>query len=211
MQELNLIHRVRLPGADTGAPCPVIVMVHGWLGNENVMWVFEKTLPPLVVVVSPRGPFEADGGYGWSAGQSDAATFEQGLSALRDFVVRLPDVYLVDAGRLLLMGFSQGAAVSYALALKHPELVSGVVALAGFLPEQARLWLAPGRLAGKHIFIAHGVKDETAPVGDARQAREALEFAGADVSYHEYLVGHKLSALGMRDLKHWLASRVKPA
>ncbi|MEK7325663.1 MAG: alpha/beta fold hydrolase [Chloroflexota bacterium] len=199
---LNLIHRIRLP--KTSSPSPAIVMVHGWLGDENAMWAFDRVLPLDAVAVTPRGPFEAGEGFGWTAVRGGGDTFDQGLDALREFVARLPEVYPVDPSRIVLLGFSQGAAMSYALTLASPTVAAATAALAGFLPDSARQWIIPGRLDGKPIFIAHGLDDTTVPIEEAVRAREALTLAGANVSYHEYAIGHKLSAQGMRDLKAWL-------
>jgi phospholipase/carboxylesterase len=210
MAELNLPHRVRLPDSTT-SPAPAVVMVHGWLGDENVMWIFENTLPKSVVAVSPRAPFfidEAQKGFGWYLNRKDSESFRQGLNALHDFVTGLPAAYPVHPARIVLMGFSQGAAMCYALMLEHPEATAAVAGLAGFIPEAATPWLAPGRLSGKSVFIAHGLEDETVSIEEAARAREALSQCGADVEYHEYAAGHKLSAQGMRDLKAWLAREV---
>ena len=200
MASLNLTFRSRLPASDAGGLAPAIIMVHGWLGNEDVMWAFESTLPRGAAVFSPRAPFAAQSGYGWML-DSDAASFEMGLAALHEFVVGLPAAFAVDPARLVLMGFSQGAA----LALSAPELARGAALLAGFLPDQALAWAAPGRLAGRRILNLHGERDETIPVEAARRARAVLAEAGASLTYGEYPVGHKLSAQGMRDLKAWLA------
>ena len=205
----QLIHRSRLPQTPTNGRLPAVVMVHGWQGNEKVMGIFERTVPPGVVIVSPRAPVEVGAdSYGWYVADSAEAGFEAGLEALRAFVRWLPEAYPVDPEWVLLMGFSQGAAMSCALLLSDPGLIRGVAALAGFLPNPARRWLAPGRLAGKMVFIAHGTLDETLPVAQARAARDDLAQAGATVAYHEYEVGHKLNAQGVRELTRWLATQL---
>ena len=202
---LNLVHRVRVPAGPEGSRWPAVVMVHGWLGNENVMSIFERTLPPGVVVVSPRGPLPmGPASFGWFARDDDPESFSAGLPALAGFVRGLPEAYPVDPAHILLMGFSQGAAMSFSLLLSEPPLVAAVAGLAGFLPAPGRQWVAPGRLVGKPVFIAHGTKDETVPVALAREAAETLRTAGAEVSEHEYQVGHKLNAHGRRDLTAWL-------
>ena len=179
-------------------------MVHGWLGSEKVMWAFERALPPEAFVVSVRASFAAEGGYGWMLpGEPDS--FETGLAALRDFVRDLPGELPVDPERRIVMGFSQGAAMAYALILSDPGLVSAAAALAGFLPDAAPRWEAPGRLAGKRVFIAHGTDDPTVPLAEAKKARDTMRACGAAVTYCTDPAGHKVGAGGMRALKAWLA------
>jgi phospholipase/carboxylesterase len=203
---LNLPFRSRLP--DTATNAPAILMVHGWLGNENVMWAFESYLPKAAAIFSPRGFYSAEGGYGWWLHDDDAATFDTGLAALREFVIGVREVYPVDPARIVLMGFSQGAAACAALLLKEPELARGAALLAGFVPRAAHAWATPGRLAGKRIFIAHGTEDETVPIEKARTARDVLIGAGADVTYGEYPVAHKMNPQALRALRQWLIETI---
>ncbi len=203
MSAFNLLHQVRLPLEPQSAP-PVIILVHGWLGNETVMWAFERALPPQALVLSVRAPFAAEGGYGWMV-PGDEGSFSRGLAALQEYVQRLPEEFTIeDVNKRLVMGFSQGAAMSYALLLASPELVAGVAGLAGFLPEPARPWAVPGRLTGKKILIAHGTEDPTVPLAEAESAREAFAASGAEVTYVTDPTGHKVGVQGMRILKNWL-------
>lgn len=210
MPLLNLKHRVRLPSIESANRIPAVVMVHGWLGDENVMSIFDRVLPPGVAVVSPRAPFPAgDDQYEWYSRDNGPRPFEAGLQALDKFVAGLSDSYSIDPQRTLLMGFSQGAAMSYSLLLSQPTRARGAAGMAGFLPGPARRWLSPDRLAGKSVFIAHGRQDETVPVGKAQEARDALAGAGADVAYYEFDGGHKMSARSMAALRHWLGVQVE--
>jgi phospholipase/carboxylesterase len=202
---LNLIHQVRSP-SETQGLAPAIVMVHGWLGNEKVMWAFERALPPEALVVSVRAPFAAEGGYGWIV-PGEEGSFEKGLAALQEFVQQLPHSFPIDPSKITAMGFSQGAAMAYALLLSGPELITGTAALAGFMPNQALTWAKPNGLSGKRVFIAHGTEDPTVPLKDAERAREVIDSCGAEVTYCTDPVGHKLGTQGMRQLKVWLAEQ----
>lgn len=202
---LHLVHRARVPPGPPDSRWPAVVMVHGWLGNENVMSIFERTVPPGIAVISPRAPLEVGpDGYGWYTRDEDPQSFMQGLAALAGFVRALPEAYPVQTDHIVLMGFSQGAAMCCSLLLSEPALVSAVAGLAGFLPERAAQWVAPGRLTSKEALILAGTEDATVPVALARDAAEALRLAGATVDLREYPVGHKLNADGMRDLREWL-------
>jgi phospholipase/carboxylesterase len=89
---------------------------------------------------------------------------------------------------------SQGAALAYAFTLLHPERVRALAALAGFLPEGAASHLSEAQLRGLPVYISHGTQDQLVPVDRSRQAVELFDQVGAEVSYCESEVGHKLSA-----------------
>jgi phospholipase/carboxylesterase len=216
MPTLELIHRVQMPPeASAGQPAPVVVMVHGWKGDETVMWIFKQTIPPSVAIITPRAPLAVDdGGYGWyrrdeSELQPEADSLWAGRDQLEGFLADLPQYYPINPGRLVLMGFSQGAAVCNTLVLTRPGLVQGMASLAGLIPEVVAE-TAQGDLDGLPVFIAHGTQDETVPVAAARQAREVYTRLGAQVMYGEYPTGHKLTTQAMADLKQWLAQVIGP-
>ena len=105
--------------------------------------------------------------------------------------------------------------MSYAFSLVQPELLCGVIALAGFLPgRSSALPASPASpratsKAGRDVsqlsyLIIHGTHDEAVPIERAREARSALENHGASVEYHEHRVGHKVSAQGMQEIKIWI-------
>jgi phospholipase/carboxylesterase len=177
----------------------VLLLLHGWTGDENVMWIFTRFLPRDYWILSPRGPIQAPaGGYGWtSAGQEKFSQFDA-FETIADGLFEGMDAWLKDLGipngRINLMGFSQGAALSYALLITRPERIERTAALAGFIPQGGEQRLEQSKLNGKDIFIAHGSRDDTVPVDLARQAAQILENAGARVNYCEDDVGHKLSA-----------------
>ncbi|MCL4297574.1 MAG: dienelactone hydrolase family protein [Anaerolineae bacterium] len=213
MASIDLVHRAKIPAeAGPKQPVPVVVMVHGWLGDETVMGIFKQTVPSGVAVISPRAPFALNGGYIWYQRdqgqlQPEPDSLWTGRDHLNEFLAGLPRRYPVDPTRLVLMGFSQGAAVCNTIALTQPGQVSGVASLAGLIPEIVTQTARPD-LSGLPVFIAHGTRDETVPVAAARKARDVYTRLGAQVTYGEYPTGHKLTSKGMADLKQWLAKIV---
>lgn len=197
--------RYHLPEGE--GPHPVLLMIHGWTGDENVMWIFASRLSPRYLILAPRGIYPADeGGYGWEPrhgpGWPALENFRPAVDALLQMLDMLkassldgrPQFPDADFSKLSLMGFSQGAALAYTLALTHPERIQRLAGLAGFLPTDAERMVSPHPLQGKKIFVAHGSRDETVPVERARAAVKVLENAGAEVTYCEEDVGHKLAA-----------------
>jgi phospholipase/carboxylesterase len=217
----GLIYRMRRGAVRS----PLVVMLHGLGGDENVMWIFSRSLPDRFTVISPRAPIKiepgtpyadaqrAEGGYSWLRPapplDPDRSTFAYSLERLKKFIEAAIGVYEVDRHNVIVMGFSQGAAMSYALSLIEPELIAGVIALAGFMPELERPeWNAmqpKGARTPRHGYlIIHGTDDQIVPILYAHQARDFLRSHGASVEYHAYPIGHKVSPQGLKDITHWL-------
>ena len=195
----NWMIRYRTPAGD--GPHPVIWLLHGWTGDENSMWVFAARLPQEYLLLAPRGMHPTPmGGYAWqqlSSTQSwpTVEDFAPAATALLDLMARWPaSAPPANFSRFRMAGFSQGGALAYSFALLHPEKVIAVAGLASFLPDGAAAYLQDQRVQGKPIYISHGTRDHLVPVARARQAAQLLSDAGAEVSYCESDVGHKLSA-----------------
>ncbi len=179
-------------------PFPVILLLHGWTGDESSMWVFASRLPQNAFLIAPRGLYPApSGGYSWHP------PILKTWPSMVDFQPTVDEILATispanfpdgDFSELHLVGFSQGTALAYAITAIHPERVTSVAGLSGFLPEGASTWLKPNRLEGLPVFIAHGAQDTLVPVEKARLSVRLLEQAGAAVTYCEDDVEHKLSA-----------------
>jgi phospholipase/carboxylesterase len=205
----NWTLRVRQP---TQAPARLLLMLHGWTGDENSMWVFARNFPTDYRILAPRGLHPApQGGYSWRPLRE--GTFGRpSLDDLRDSaeaLVRLVDAYAaqgpMDARQFDVMGFSQGAALSNVLNCLHPNRVRKVGILAGFMPSGMEEIVAQKPLAGKRVFVAHGTQDNLVPIDRARASMSLLEQAGAAVTYCESEVGHKVSADCLRGLESFFA------
>lgn len=213
VEALGLPHRVRIPDVAASAPgqrFPTLLMVHGFQGNEDVTWVFARQASADWLIVAPRAPIVAPGGgYSWHEfrdGKSDADSLAVAVAALGRFVAGLTEIYPADLSRLVILGFSQGAGMCYGLAATRPQpSLLGLAALGGYVPAPVQL----PDLGGLPVLILHGTKDETIPITRARTDREAVERAGATVTYREDEIGHKVSAEGMRLLREWLSERLR--
>lgn len=99
----------------------------------------------------------------------------------------------VPRGRVVLVGFSQGAAtlIDYVLG-GHARGVAGVLLSAGWVPRPARAADAAAA-AGVRVAIAHGRWDWLVPVRAARRVAAALRSAGATVAVTRYWDDHFFS------------------
>lgn len=200
--------RVR-PG--TAQPARLMLMLHGWTGDENSMWVFAGELPQEDWIIAPRAPYPTEpSGYSWrpeADGDSARPSLELFQPAM-DGLMGLVDAYAasigIEARRFDIVGFSQGAALSCLLAMLHPGRIGKLGILAGFVPRGVEGLIDRRPLVGKRVFAAHGSQDPMVPIERARHSVEMLERAGAEVIFCESEVGHKVSADCMRALRAYL-------
>jgi len=125
------------------------------------------------------------------------------VSALLAFVDEWSISAGMDAGQFDVMGFSQGAALGYTLALLHPDHVRRLAALSGFIPEGGETLIIPQQQAGKPIFISHGRQDDLIPVEQARRAVASLKKAGAQVTYCESDSAHKMNKECLKAMEYF--------
>lgn len=181
-----------------------MLLLHGWTGDENSMWIFTRKLSADLWVAAPRAPHVSKrGGYTWRPLHS-ARDSNWGLPTLSDLkpaaedLIRLVDELSasidVDSAQFDVAGFSQGGALTNVLALLYPQRIRRAAVLAGFMPSGVDDLLERRVLDGKHFYAAHGTQDELVPFERARESLELLERAGAQVTFCQADVGHKLSA-----------------
>ena len=196
----------------THKPARLLLLLHGYTGDENSMWVFARVLPSHYWMVAPRAPhFTEPGGFSWRPPQP--GTFGRpSLEQLRDSaeaLIALVDAYSasvgLDASTFDVMGFSQGAAMSNLLAFLYPQRIRKTGILAGFVPSGLEELVPQRPLLGKPFFITHGTKDEMVTIDRARASIALLEQAGAQVLYCEDEVGHKVSVTCLRALRDFFA------
>jgi phospholipase/carboxylesterase len=99
------------------------------------------------------------------------------------------------AERIVIVGFSQGGAMSLQVGLRHPERLAGVICLSGYLLLEDSLEKeasAANRLTP--ILMAHGTQDPVVPVRLAEASRASLERRGYRVQWHAWPMPHSVCA-----------------
>jgi phospholipase/carboxylesterase len=182
----------------------MVIMLHGLGGDENSMWVLEHALPSGVSIVTPRAPFQTgERNFSWVDnalhGWPRKEDFLPAVEALKGLINELEIEIGLVQDDLMLMGFSQGAALAFATA-DDPEISpKAVIAAATFLPAGDF-----SNLEGLPIFWGHGVRDEWISIERARRGSQALKDVGAQVHFCETDVGHKLGVECLNGLQGWI-------
>jgi phospholipase/carboxylesterase len=204
-----------------------VLLMHG-LGADG--HDFESLVPELRLPVSPSvrwvfphapvRPVTINGGvrmrawYDIVALDRSAPEDEAGIRSSADALfalVRRERERGIDAGRIVLAGFSQGGAMALFTALRWPERLGGVVALSCYLPLAATLPAeAHPANAAVPVFMAHGTFDPLVPPALGESSRDFLRSRGHDVEWHTYPMPHSVCADEVQDLRDWLL-RALPA
>jgi phospholipase/carboxylesterase len=193
---------------------PLLLLLHGYGSNEADLFSFASELPDEYYVISLQAPHDLSyGSYAWYSinFNADASKFSDldeartSRALLLTTLDELVQSYPIDKQSVTLIGFSQGAILSYAVALSEPERIQRVAALSGYLnTEIAADGFAQNNFSGLRIFASHGTVDQVIPVEWARKAKPALENLGLEVAYHEYPIGHGVAPQNFFDFKNWL-------
>jgi phospholipase/carboxylesterase len=215
-QRLALTHLLQRPRAGAGAP-PLLIMLHGVGSNEHDLLGLAPYLDERFLIVSARAPYVMMPGafawfeIGWTATGIviDQQQAEASRKLIATFVEEAAAAYGADPARVYLLGFSQGAIMSAAVALTRPELVAGAVLMSGRVRPEHLPPIDAARLVGKPFLVVHGVYDEVLPIENGRASRDFLEQLPIDLTYREYPIGHEVSAESLVDVVAWLSARLE--
>jgi phospholipase/carboxylesterase len=201
--------------AAAAEPAGLLILHHGRGADELDLLGLADALDPArrLHVAAPRGPLRLPGwpGYHWyrvpRVGYPDPATFHAAYEDLAAFHDSLWERTGIEPARTVLGGFSMGSVMSYALGLgqRRPP-PAGILAFSGFIPVVEGWRPSFADRTAVHAFIAHGRRDPVIEVGFARRAREELQAAGLDVSYHESDVAHHIDPAHVGLASAWLES-----
>lgn len=179
-----------------GAPEQLILLLHGWGSNGNAMAPLAQALReqfPQAALLAPNAPHAYERShrtatalrqwYGVDDLKPDlkpdiwTARVQGCLPPLHSWVQAQQQRLGVGQAATALAGFSQGAILSLALALKYDGLAGRVLAFAGCLTEPPTS--AP-RETTLHLF--HGEDDQVVLADGSRDALEQLAALQGDVT-----------------------------
>lgn len=205
-----------------GPPAATIVWLHGLgqdsaslvplahrlgLAQSGVRSVFPRA-PRRATTMLSTGPVRA-----WF--DQKVSKFDQiDLPSLLAVEKRLHDLALsesarVGPGRVVIAGFSQGAAMALIVGLRHPVNLGAIALYSPFLVTETQL--ADTRSASTvdvPIWIGHGRRDWIVPMFVGENLRDRLIEWGYSVSWHRYPGAHEPFAGAADDLRRFIETAV---
>jgi phospholipase/carboxylesterase len=216
-QTFSLFHQVAPPRSGLGGKPPLLLLLHGYGANEDDLFSLAPYVDERFMIVSARAPFMLQPmSYAWFSldftPQGIIVNLDEVESSRRTvhkFISEIVEAYECDPNAVHLMGFSQGAMLSLAVALTYPGSAAGVVAMSGRVLPQALDQIADkDTLTGLPIFVAHGSRDMLISINHARDARAKLSELPVELTYREYDMGHEISYDSLKDIVEWLKERL---
>lgn len=213
MTPSSLYHIVHKSSDAPVEGAPLLLLLHGYGSHEEDLLGLVPHLDARLLCVSARAPYAlAFGGFAWfnieigaEGVRFDFAEAEESLVQVLSLTAALRRVHR--PARIFIAGFSQGASMALAAALKRPRDFGAAIALSGLcgremLPEDA------AAVRGLQVFMAHGRFDPVIPIAQARASRDLLIPLGLDLQYQEYDMPHAIAQPCLEDLASWLRARL---
>ncbi len=211
--EINQVldYRIRRPLKE-GETTPVLFLLHGYGSHEEDLFSFANYLPEEYLIISLRAPLTLGfGGYAWYSihfnEQQDKWSDDDEAKTAQEIILHNIDYHLeqfkLEGQKVSLLGFSQGAILSWGVGLSHPERIDKIIALSGYVNEDIFGYAKEG-LDQLRIFSSHGTEDSTLPVDWARKGIALVEKKEINVDYKEYPAGHGINPENFADLLAWL-------
>jgi phospholipase/carboxylesterase len=216
---LTFYHLTRPPEIEfpAGEKPPLLILLHGVGSNEEDLFSLVPYLDERFRIVSARAPHRlGPGQFGWyhvvfrpNGIDRDVGEAERSREQIATFIGEAAQAYGADPRRVYLMGFSQGAIMSVAVMLTHPELLAGVVAMSGMLPHEVLPRQAsPERLKDFPVMVVHGTFDDVLPIQEGRALQKHLAGLPVKLDYREYSMAHQISDESLDDVCGWLIERL---
>jgi phospholipase/carboxylesterase len=111
----------------------------------------------------------------------------------------------IPAEKIILAGFSQGAAIALTTGLQYSKKLGGILALSGYLPNAEKV-LSTANPANytTPIFIAHGTEDTVLPYSLGAEVATLLQKNNYLTAWHSYAMGHSVCPEEIGDIAEWL-------
>ncbi|MBQ23626.1 dienelactone hydrolase family protein [Alcanivorax sp.] len=163
---------------------------------------------------APQIPVTVNGGmvmpawYDILAMDIDRKVDEAGVLASADAVDALIEREIargIPSERIIIAGFSQGGAVAYQAALRHPKPLAGLLTLSTYMAMP----VSPSNAnASLPVMICHGSMDPMVPEQLGQRAVASLKEMGLEPEYHSYPMEHMVCLEQIREIGQWLSRQL---
>jgi phospholipase/carboxylesterase len=200
---------VVLTAGSTDPEAPLVVLLHGRGSSEREIIELAPHLPQNAAYAAVRAPLAEGGGFAWFVNRGIGRPTADSLRENMDWFTCWLDTAASAERKVILVGFSGGAAFAGGLLLDQPSRYDGAGILYGTLPFDAGVPITPGRLSGIPVLVAQGEQDTVIPPELLDATWEYLSNpSGAPAWASKHPGGHGISAASLAELAGWLNERL---
>jgi predicted esterase len=188
-----------------------LLLLHGTGGDEHQLINLGRQLAPEAALLSPRGQV-LEGGVAArffarrGMGNLDLDDLRRRGAELAAWIADACAHYGRDAGRVIALGYSNGANIAVELLFRHGGTLRGAALLRPMLPYRPD---EPVSLAGTDVLIAAGDADPFSSPQQIEELAEILVAGGAEVLVSRQPVGHELTQGDLDALAAWIQPHVE--
>jgi phospholipase/carboxylesterase len=198
---LDFVHEF-VPGSSKRT----LLLLHGTGGNEHDLIALGREIDPTAAILSPRGKVLENGMPRFfrrlAEGVFDEEDLKRRTHELADFVGAAAQHYEFAAGKIVAVGYSNGANIAASLLLLRPETLRAAVLFRAMVP------LVPEKLpdlSSARVWIGAGNQDPIIPISETQRLVELLRSARAEVTIRFVNAGHSLTNAEVETASLWLA------
>lgn len=202
----------------------LIVLLHGFGADNTDLATLARVVDPQVKTnwcfpnaphVVPLGPHMT--GRAWFPlrlaeleiqGIDFTQVTPEGMERAVDQVLKAVDAlklkYKLEMNQIVIGGFSQGAMIAMAAALKAPSSFAGVTLFSGSLVDEPKIRELASAHKGLKFFQSHGQQDPMLPFALAERLDSVLNESGLDGMLYSFRGGHEIPAPVLREWSSWL-------
>ena len=152
-------------GFDNSHDVPLIIALHGYGGNSAEVPRYFSLAGNVdskdFIIVAPNGTPDLIGSKFWNATDACCDGFNNGVddvAYIRDLISEAKQRFAIDAGRVYVVGYSNGGFMSHRMACDAADVVTGIFSLAGATYKDISS-CNPSRPVA--VFQLHGTADQT--------------------------------------------------
>ena len=223
------ISNMKIPHSDqmieikhgAGDPTHAVIWLHGLGASSND---FPPVIPHLkltegftvrfVFPQAPSRPITVNQGMvmpGWYDIKGTSIADKEDLQGITEskLIVDALIQQQIDQGiaseNIILIGFSQGAAMSYYAGIRSQHKLAGIAALSGYvLFAEKTADEQSGTNKSTPILSMHGIYDGIVPVKLGQAGMQHLKKLGYDIEWHTYEMEHNVIPEQIEDIGRWM-------
>ena len=184
----------------------LMVILHGRGGKaDDFTWIAETFGFDDIHYLLLNAPTVYDKGYSW---YKDVPHHSEGINTASKLLTQTFDILFekdFDASKSFLLGFSQGALLTFEFGARYEKKMAGYIAISGQLNDPVLLLeeMNP-TLKNANWLCTHGTEDEALDFKTAKRQIEVLQKDGFNITFKSYAKTHTIVEEEAEVIKEWM-------